>query len=352
MHRRARIREIALVSVATVAGAIFLAWLIYLSRQVLLLIYVSGLLAVGFAPTVRAIERLQVLPIGRRIPRWVAILCVYLAILGALAGIGYAVLPTVIEQARAFSAHLPQLLDQMQRALVRRGLLAERLTMREVVQQAPIGGDTVGTVLTTLWTFVGGVFGVITILILTFYLLVDGEDLFNGFVRLFPRRRRLRVRTLASTIGRKVTAWLGGQLILSGVIGVTSAVGLGLLGAPYFYVLAVIAFVGEFIPYLGPILAAVPGIAVAASVSPKFAVVVTLFYVAQQQLENYLLVPKIMEQQVGLSPITIIIALLIGGAVMGVVGAILAVPTAAILNVLLQEVVPGNDADVPPGATG
>jgi predicted PurR-regulated permease PerM len=351
MHRRARIREIALIAVATVTGAIFLAWLVYLSRQVILLVYVSGLLAVGFAPAVRAIEHLQVLPIGRRIPRWVAILCIYVAILGALAGIAYAVLPTVIEQARAFSEHAPKLLDRVQHALVQRGILAERITVREVVRQAP-AGDTAGAVLTTLWTLVGGVFGVITILILTFYLLVDGEDVFNGFVHLFPRRRRLRVRTLASTIGRKVTAWLGGQVILSGVIGVTSAVGLGLLGVPYFYVLAVIAFVGEFIPYLGPILAAVPGIAVAASVSPKFALVVALFYLAQQQLENYLLVPKIMEQQVGLSPITIIIALLVGAAVMGVVGAILAVPTAAILSVLLHEVLPGNGTDAPPGAPG
>ena len=120
-----------------------------------------------------------------------------------------------------------------------------------------------GTVLGALWGVLGGIVGVLTILILTFYLLVEAESILTTFVRLFPRRRRARVEAVSREITRKVSAWLGGQLLLAAIIGVTAAIGLGLLGVPYFYVLAVVAAVGEVIPVVGPILAAIPGIAVA-----------------------------------------------------------------------------------------
>jgi predicted PurR-regulated permease PerM len=112
------------------------------------------------------------------------------------------------------------------------------------------------------------------------------------------------------------------------------------MGVPYFYVLALIAAIGEMIPIVGPLLAAIPAIAVAFSVSPGLALGVTIFFVAQQQFENHVLVPKVMARQVGVSAVVVVIALLIGGSLLGVVGAILAVPTAAILHVLLQELGP------------
>jgi len=134
-----------------------------------------------------------------------------------------------------------------------------------------------------------------------------------------------------------VSAWLGGQLLLSGIIGSTSAIGLWLLGIPYFYVLALLSGVGELIPVVGPIISAIPAIAVAATVSLNKVILVIVFFVLQQQFENHVLVPKVMERQVGVSAVTVIVALLIGGKLLGIVGAILAVPTAAILQVVLLE---------------
>jgi predicted PurR-regulated permease PerM len=133
---------------------------------------------------------------------------------------------------------------------------------------------------------------------------------------------------------------VGGQLLLAGIIGGSAAVGLWLLGVPYFYVLALIAGIGEMIPVVGPILAAIPAVAVALSVSPSLALFVGLFFLVQQQFENHLLVPKLMERQVGISAVVVIVALLIGGSLLGIVGAILAVPTAAILQVLFEELAP------------
>jgi len=158
-------------------------------------------------------------------------------------------------------------------------------------------------------------------------------------VQLFPRRQRARVATVSQTVTQKVSAWLGGQLLLSLIIGVTSWLGLWMMGVPYFYVLALISAIGEMIPMVGPILAAIPAIFVAVTVSPGLAIGVAIFFIAQQQLENTILVPKIMGRQVGLSAVTVIIALGIGSQLLGIVGAILSVPTAAILQVLFEELV-------------
>ena len=134
-----------------------------------------------------------------------------------------------------------------------------------------------------------------------------------------------------------MSAWLGGQLLLGAIIGGTSAIALWLLGVPFFYVLALISGVGELIPVVGPIFAAIPAVLVASSVSVNKALLVIVFFVIQQQLENHILVPKIMARQVGVSAVTVIIALLIGGKLLGILGAILAVPSAAIIQVLFNE---------------
>ena len=245
------------------------------------------------------------------------------------------------------------MLERVQGYLVERGLLAEPITLQEALEKAPVGSsaDYVTTVLGALWGVLGGVVGVVTILILTFYLLVEAETILATFVRLFPRRRRSRVEAVSREITHKVSAWLGGQLLLAAIIG-AGGIGLGLLGVPYFYVLALVAAVGEVIPVVGPILAAVPGIAVAFGESRALALWVAGFYLLQQQVENHVLVPKLMERQVGVSAAAVIVALLIGSAVLGVIGAILAVPTAAIVQVLFQELVPGNDGDLEPADAG
>ncbi|HZP40773.1 MAG TPA: AI-2E family transporter [Candidatus Binatia bacterium] len=341
------VRAVVLFTLGAVAAAGLLAWILFLARQVLLLVYVSGLLATGFSPLVRLIERQRF--VGSRVPRWVAILVVYVGILAALGAIAFIVLPPLVAQTEQFAVRLPELLGTWRSHLVRSGILPRGVTVGEMVQQAPGTTNVVGTVALTLWTLTGGVLGLITILFLTFYLLVDSEDLVTAFVRLFPRPQRPAVQAAAREVTRKVSAWLTGQLILAGVIGTTTAIGLGLIGIPYFYVLAVIAAVGELIPYIGPILAALPGILVAATVSWKLALGVAAFYFVQQNVEASLLVPKLMERQVGLSAVTVLIALLVGAAILGVAGAILAVPTAAILRVVAL-VLSGEEIEEDAGA--
>jgi len=140
-----------------------------------------------------------------------------------------------------------------------------------------------------------------------------------------------------------LSAWLGGQLLLSAIIGTTSAIGLWAIGIPFFYVLAVISAIGELIPVVGPILSAIPAIAIAATISLEKMLVVVIFFVVQQQFENHVLVPKVMSRQVGVSAVTVIVSLLIGGELLGILGAILAVPTVAILQVIGEKVMEEGD---------
>jgi predicted PurR-regulated permease PerM len=331
--RRLIVWTIAMV----VLTGIFL-WAAYEVRHVLLLLYVSALMAVGFSPVVRIIERQKLIPIGtRRLPRWLAILLLYSLFIGFIVGVALTIVPPLVRQAQDLAVALPGMIDRLQDLLLEHRILDHRITLREAVKQAPDATNYVDTVFSAVGNILGGLFGFFTILILTFYLLVDADNLLGGFLQLFPRDRRSRVASVCREITVKVSAWLMGQLLLASVIGVTAGIGLWLLGIPYFYVLALIAGIGEMIPMVGPLLAALPAIAVAFTLSPMSALWVTAYFVAQQQLENHVLVPKIMERQVGVSAVTVIVALMIGGSLLGIMGAILAVPTAAILQVVGQE---------------
>jgi predicted PurR-regulated permease PerM len=333
-------KRLILWTIAMVVLTGLLLWAAWEVREVLLLLYISALLAIGFSPVVRIIERQKVIPIGtRRLPRWLAILILYLIFVGVIVSIFLTIVPPLVRQARDLATALPGMIDRGQEFLIKHGMLDHRLTLKEAVTQAPLpdAGGYVDTVFSAITSILGGLFGFFTILILTFYLLVDSDNLLGGFLQLFPRDRRTRIAAACREVTVKVSAWLMGQMILATVIGVTAAIGLWLLGIPYFYVLALIAGIGEMIPMVGPLLAALPSIAVAFTVSPTAALWVTLYYIGQQQLENHVLVPKIMERQVGVTAVTVIVALMIGGSLLGIMGAILAVPTAAILQVVIQE---------------
>jgi predicted PurR-regulated permease PerM len=330
-------------TIAMIVLAGLLLWAMYLARGVLLNIYIAALLAVGLSPMVRFIEHQRVLPIGaKRLPRWLAILVIYLTVIGAVVGMAMMIVPPLVRQTRDLTRNAPQMLDRAQDFLVARHLIDHKFTWQEAVQQAPDAGSTFDTIFAALSGIVGGLFGLFTILILTFYLLIESDKMLTGFLQLFSRDRRPRIAMVCRQITVKVSAWLIGQLMLSSVIAVTTAIALWLMGIPYFYVLALIAGIGELIPMVGPILSAFPAILVAFTVSPMMAVWVAVFWILQQQFENHLLVPKVMSTHVGISAATVIIALMLGGSLLGIVGILLAVPTAAILLVLFQELVAGG----------
>jgi predicted PurR-regulated permease PerM len=334
-----------LQTVATVAGVGILLALLWVARDALLLVYISALLAMGLSPLVNIIERRRH-GTTRRVPRWLAILSIYAVLVAVVVVIGLLVLPPLIAQGSALWARLPSEFNRFQSFLIKHKLMTHRVTMEEAVQNAPTGtgGNAVGTVLIAISTLIGGIFGVITILILTFYLLVEAGSMFEYLIRFAPAGRRADIAVAARQGVAKVSAWLRAQFILAGMMGTFSAIGLGLMGVPYFYVIALVAAIGEMIPIVGPVIGGVTAVAVAITVSPKLALMVGAYFLILHQLEANVLVPKIMERSVGVSPVAVMVALLIGGSLMGLAGAILAIPTAALLSVIIEEVAAGAES--------
>jgi predicted PurR-regulated permease PerM len=337
-HNGDEARSLILYAIAMTALAAIVLWAAYVARDALIIIYVSVLFAIGFSPIVRVIERPRSLAITQRLPRWLAILILYIGILGTIALVLFLIFPPLVQQGQSLREKGPEMFDRVQQFLIDKGWLQEHLTIREAVERAPgTGGDAATKVAGAIANVAGGIFGIVTILILTFYMLVDSWSLREQALRLFPRRHRERVDAASRVVMVKVSAWLGGQLLLAGVIGTTSVIGLWAIGIPFFYVLGLLSAVGEMIPVVGPIISAIPAIAVASTVSLQKVLLVMVFFFLQQQLENHILVPKIMSRQVGVSAVTVIVALLVGGSLLGIVGALLAVPTAAILQVVAAE---------------
>jgi predicted PurR-regulated permease PerM len=337
-----------LQTVGTVTGVVMLVAVLWTARDALLLVYVSALIAMGLSPLVELIERPNRQGTKRRVPRWLAILAIYGALVAVVVFLGLLVIPPLLSQGAALWARLPAEFNRFQTFLISHRLMVHRVTLEEAVQNAPsgTGGNAVGTVLVAISSLIGGIFGLITILILTFYLLIEAKSMFEYLVRFVPRGRRADLATAATQSVSKVSAWLRAQFILAGVMGTFAAIGLGLLGVPYFYVIALIAAIGETIPIVGPVIGGVTAVAVALTVSPKLALIVGLYFLALHQLEANVLVPKIMERSVGVSPVAVLVALLVGGALMGLAGAILAIPTAALLSVIIEEIAADREARI------
>ncbi len=337
-----------LQTVLTVAAVAILLAALWAAREALLLIYVSVLIAMGFSPLVRLIERPRSGSGHLAIPRWLAILVIYLAIVAATVLVGLMVVPPLVAQAVSLWDRMPEDFDRFQSFLMRYKLMTRKITLAQAVQSAPAGSGTnaVGTVLVALSSLIGGMFGLITILILSFYLLIEAESMFGYLVRFVPAGRRADVATAAREAVIKVSAWLRAQFVLAGVMGTFAAVGLGAMGVPYFYVVALVAAIGETIPIVGPIIGGVTAVAVALTVSPKLALMVGVYFLVLHQLEANVLVPKIMERRVGVSPVAVLVALLVGGALWGLVGAILAIPTAAILSIIVDQIAADHDVRI------
>ena len=325
-------------SAAALFGGVILLYTLYQLREALMTLYIAVLLAVGLSPIVRRIERERLLAGRIRVPRWVAILTLYVTFLSGMALVMALVLPPLVAQIQQLFVELPTYVDRLQAELVRRNLLDHTWSWSSVLSElkAPAG-----VALSGLFGAVTGFFGilgkVIAVLLLPFYLLLEAGSLRNGLLSLFHPDKRPRVARIARHVTEKVGAWLAGQFLLAAVIGTTATIGFWLIGVPYFYVLGLVAAVGELIPVVGPILAAIPAILLGATASAQTAFITAGFCWAQQFAENNLLVPRIMGRQVGISPVTIMVALLIGSSLLGFVGAILAVPSAAIVPVLVQE---------------
>jgi predicted PurR-regulated permease PerM len=317
-------------------GAVLL-WLLYLIRGVLLLLYVSTLLAIGFSPAVHWFERRRVGWLRTRFSRGAAILIFYVLCLALVILLLAVIVPPFVTQTRELWQALPGYVDRAEKTLIARGWLHPHWTWSELIQKVPSPDLAVTGLVGAFESVLGALAALATIVVLPYYLLVEADDLQDGFLRLLPADRRERLERVTDDVTLKVGAWLGSQMLLCLVIGSLASLSMWLIGVPYFYVLGLIAGLGELVPVVGPIMAAVPAMIAGWAISTETMFVVAGYFAVQQVFENYVLIPRIMQKRVGVSAVTVIVALLVGTELLGVVGALLAVPTAAIVQVVLHE---------------
>lgn len=338
-----------LVVSTTVVTVIVLAilgvgWVLIQITELLLLLLISVILAAGLAPVVARVESLRVTRRKFRLARPLAVAAIYAAAFILFTVFGGILIAPLAGEARGFAAAMPtyyarirELVIQLQAQypwLPNLTQIIDRLP-RELGQLRPYFEQAAGVA----YRFLGGVLSVITVLTFTYYMLIEGENLKRGFLILFPRGSRAQVEDLLRRVGEKFGGWLRGQLLLVLIIFVADTIGLLALGVPYAVLLGVVAGITEMIPVIGPILGAVPGVLVALFLPTRTLVLVILLYTLVQQIEGNILVPKVMRSTVGLSPILTIAALIIGATLMGIVGALLAIPVAAGVQVVVSEVV-------------
>lgn len=302
-----------------------LLWMIYLIRDIILLFFVAFIFVSALTPFVKKL-------LGFRFPKVLAVflpLFSMVAVIVALLTIGFTPL---ISQTSNLSQRLADILAM---------LLQSNLIDQSVINQelSNFSHQIVGL---TLGVF-ENLIAVVSIIVVTFYFLLDREKIENKTATLFGDKGE-RVQKLISRIEDKLGAWLRGQLVLSALIGVMVYVGLMILGIEFALPLAIIAALFEVIPILGPIISAIPAIIIALTISPVMAGIVAGLYLAIQQIEGHIVVPQVMKRAVGLNPLLVILSVAVGGRLLGIGGALLAVPIAVVIQVVLEEILKPQEA--------
>jgi predicted PurR-regulated permease PerM len=306
-------------------------WFAYTVRDVLMLIYVSALFAVVLSPAIGLIQKMRVN--GWRAGRGFAI--VFLILMMLLAGTLFMVFafPPIYHDARQFSADWPRHMAQLSEEV---GHLpfGNKVDPAELQKYA---AEIVGGAGGLFLNLAGGIFGIFTAIILTAYFIIDGERTLQWVISLFPLHQQNRLAAALLRANKRMRNWLMGQSIMMVCMGVTSLLVYYALHLKYFYILAMFAGIADIIPIAGPISALVIAGSVAAMDSPEKMFGVVIFHAVYAQFEAAFLSPRIMRSTLKLSPLAVIIALSLGGSLAGVIGALVSVPTAALVLVLADE---------------
>jgi len=312
--------------------ALYFAWLLH---DVLVVIYVSALFAVVLMPLVRGVMRLH---IGRWHPgRGMAVFIIVLLTVGSLgAFFGFALRPAFTdlhEFIRELPQRGPQFFNRIQQLPVLRDVDLDAL--QEKVQDLTANLATYAVRFASDWA--GTVARVIAGVVLTVYFILEGDEAYAWFLSLFPVERRLRLDQTLARASARMGRWLLGQGTLMLILGVLSTIVFALLRIRYAYALGVIMGLFNLVPVAGALISVSLVVLVAALDSWGRVAGVLIFYFAYLQIENTWLTPRIMRTQVDLAGLTILIALLIGSALAGIIGAMVAVPTAVLIAVVLNE---------------
>ncbi len=322
---------------------ILIAYFMIEVKAVLILIVLSFLFATIIE---RPVNRLQ----RQHVPRALSILIVYAIIITVLSVATYLLVPTIAEEADRFRTEAPESLRQLQRDWrtsdngILRGPGADGLqSLISAIQRPPdIPQEYAIPVITGI---TGGVIGFVTIFVITFYYLMEKPFTQRIILMQLKPNTALRVGRIWADVEQQLGRWMRGQLSLMLIVGIASTIAYGLLDVRFWPVLGLIAGITEAIPIIGPWLGGIPAVAVAMTQSWEKALMVAGVAVAIQLTENWILVPRVMKGAVGLTPLTVFLAILVGTEFMGVLGALLSIPSAAAIQVIVSDLIKARRAE-------
>jgi predicted PurR-regulated permease PerM len=319
------------VGAAGVALTAGLAALVFTARNMLVLIGLALFLAVGIEPAVASLMR-------RGLPRWAAVTAVCAGLLAIVGGFLTAAIPPLIAQVEAFRTQAPTYLKTLtdHNSLV--GTLNDRFHVQQSLEQALTSSNVVSGVFGAGILVVNAVASTGVVLVLTVYFLGSLPQLRTGFYRLIPRSRRPRATRLGDEIATRVSGYVLGNLATSLITAVLVYAWLLIFKVPYPLLLAVLVGLLDLIPTIGSTLGGIIVCLASLTVSLPVALATAGFFVIYRILEDYLLWPRIMSRAVQVSPLATIVAVLLGGTLLGIIGALVAIPIAAAVQLIVREV--------------
>lgn len=320
---RIEISSWTIVKVFLIAIAFYLFFLV---RDVVAMFFIVLILTATFSPTIKSWQKY--------LGRYLSIVALFLIFLLVVAGIIYAIIPPLVTQITQLANNVPDYINAINLQSIKSYVPDIRNSLDSI-------SSNLGSLTSNIFSFTSsvfyGIFAVLMVLVLTFYMLAEENNIKIFASSLFLPKHREEGIDVINKIAAKVGSWFRGQMLLCGIIFIVHLIGLSIIGVPYALVLAILAGFLEIIPTVGPTISGAIGFLVALTISPWMALIVVIWYILVQALENVFLVPKIMQKAVGISPVIILLALFVGAKLMGMVGAILSVPVAASVSVLIIE---------------
>lgn len=341
-----RMRDVVMATL-TITGVALAFLLLYRFAYILLSVIIAIMLYLAVRPLVALLNRIGV---NKR----VGMLVGYALMVGVVVGFLFLLIPMLLAQVRMITARLPeyyalikQLFIQSDIALLQlvNSYLPAELNLERLPQllMTPPEGTTNAAAPSptalSLHSIIAGTFLVVAIFAMAFYWMRDRDKIIYQFLLLFPASQREGMEALLEEVEQKIGWFYQGQLLLCTVVGGVSFVAYWLVGLPYALTLGVIAFLFEAVPLIGPLLGAIPAVLLALTISPTMTLIVILINAVIQFLENNILVPRIMDRTVGVNPILTVLAIAGFTTLLGLPGALLAVPLAAILQLLFERTV-------------
>ncbi|MEJ7785166.1 MAG: AI-2E family transporter [Solirubrobacteraceae bacterium] len=332
--------------VLTISATVGLLYLLWLVRETLLLVFIAVFLAVALGPAVAMFHR-------RRVPQGLSILLVYVLIAAAVFGIGLLIVPPIVSQVDALATDIPgyveDLRDNEQFAKYDDKYdITDKL--KDQAERLPEHlGDAAGALQSITVGAFGAIVQLVTVLTMTFFLLLDGGRIANFLLGIRGPRREVRYRRVAKEIYGSVAGYVAGNLLISVTAGVVTYLVLTILDVPFAVPLAVLMAFLDLIPLVG---ATLGGITIALVTLfhnfPTATIVWVIFFIIYQQVENNVLQPIVYRRTVNVAPLAVIVAILIGGSLLGILGALVAIPVAAAVQIIVREL--WSTRNAPPSA--